>query len=430
MSISMYTALIEFISIFLGLSYTLNIQFDLRKIFFMIVGIVLPTIFVYIWIAHWLSILTLFSTTAVLFYRFSNNYRALLDLCILFIGGMLADHLTQLVNNDLFHLENIISFFSHSLLFLLIFVIFVYCYKKSIEKIVSHLDIPLYMQVLLFIIISTTIFVLYLNIFFQSNQDEMELVKINLTTQLSYFLLMILLFSLLLYSVQKENQIKQRIIEIEQFTAYMETLEKVNRDMQKFRHDYRNILYTMKGYLDDNNLDDLKEYFRQHILQTEAHTLFKTRVLGNLDHLQLVSLKGLLATKALQADEQGIKISLEIPEVIDNIDMNVIDLTRIMGILIDNAIEANETAFQGEINIAFFKTKLDSTIIIIRNTLQDDSIDLVNIFKDSFSTKGKCRGTGLANIKNILGRYPQVLMHTRIEQNWFIQEIEIQSRGN
>ncbi|OZI10699.1 hypothetical protein CEW92_15420 [Bacillaceae bacterium SAS-127] len=423
-----YSALIEFIAIFVGLTYTLNIQLDRRKIFFMIVGIVLPTICVYIWIAYWLGILTLFSTTTILFYRFSNNYRVLLDLCILFIGAMLADHLAQLVNIDLFHLENVVYTFSHSLFFLLIFTVFVYGYKKSIEKIMAHLDIPLFVQILIFIIVSTTIFVFYLNIFIPSNQDEMELVKINLVIQLGYSLLMILLFSLLLYNVKKENQIKQRIIEMEQFTAYMEALEQVNRDMQKFRHDYRNILLTMKGYLDEDNLDDLKEYFRHHILQTEAHTLFKTRVLGNLDHLQLVGLKGLLATKALQADEQGIKISIEIPEVIDNIDMNIIDLTRIMGILLDNAIEANETTYQGEINIAFFKTKSDSTVIIIRNTLQDDSIDLVNIFKDSFSTKGKDRGTGLANIKNILGRYPQVLMNTRIEQNWFIQEIEIQDR--
>lgn len=423
-----FSSVVEFCVIFFALVYTLRIHINRRNILFFIVFVVVPTIGTYSLVTSWLGIIILFFTTSLFFYKVSRNFRALLDVCVVFLSGMLADLLSEFIERS-FIADNMNTYL-HYVFFSIFYVLCIYVYKNIIiDKVVARIDIPLFIQISIFLIVSATILVFYLNIFVPHNRNEIELVKINLAIQLSYFLLMLLLFGLLLYGIKKENRLKQHTIEMEQFSMYVEGLEQINRDMQKFRHDYANILLTMQGYLDENNLEGLKEYFQQHILKVESNTLFKNKVLANLDNLKITGLKGLIATKALQANEQGIDVSIEIPDKIDNIHMNIIDLTRLIGILIDNAVEANQSVDHKITNIAFFKTNTDSLIIVIRNTMEEKIINVTDIYKESFSTKGKGRGFGLANVKQIVERYPQVTMNTRIEDNWFIQEIEIQNWG-
>lgn len=75
--------------------------------------------------------------------------------------------------------------------------------------------------------------------------------------------------------------------------------------------------------------------------------------------------------------------------------MNLIDLSRILGVFLDNAIEANsQVDKRKEINIALFKSMSDSVIIIIENSYNADSVNIEQIFKEGFSTKGDNRGKG------------------------------------
>lgn len=416
---------IELIAIIFALTYTLNIQLDKHKIGFILFVIALPTTCLYIWVSFWLGIITLLLTTIILFYLFSKNIRVWLDVVILFIGGFLTTHLTQLIHHYFSREESLINTFIYALLFLLLFAIYVYAYKVLIHKFGAKLTIPKLGQLFIFMIASMTIIVFYLNIFLTTYRDNRTLVNMNLYIQLVYFLIMIILFSMLLYSVKKENQVKRKALELEQFSMYMTALEQVNRDMQKFRHDYANILLTMRGYLEHDDLANLKVYFQQHILKTEQQTLFKHQVLGHLDNLELIELKGLLATKVLQADELGIQIHVEIPETIQTINMNIIDLTRILGILMDNAIEANQPLENRKIHLALLKTNTESIIIIVQNLFEHHHMNINQLFSEHYSTKGKERGIGLAVTKKIVKNYPNVVMNTRIENGWFVQELEI-----
>lgn len=314
----------------------------------------------------------------------------------------------------------------HSLLFVIFFVIFVYLYKKAIGKARNYIKLPIIAQFLIILIASITVLVLYLNIFIPTDRDEILLAKINLAIQLGYFLLMITLFSFLLHSVKKENELKRKALEQEQFSQYMQALEQVNQDMRKFRHDYANILLSMRGFIEEENLNGLKDFFKLHILKAEEQTLFKNQVLSNLDNLKIIELKGLLATKVLLANQFGIKINVEIPEPIQTIHMDIIDLTRIIGILMDNAIEASQVLENGQINLAIMDTEKESVLIIIENQTNNTSMNIKQLFDENYSTKGKNRGIGLTTVRKVLKTYPNITMNTRIEDGWFVQEMEIQ----
>ena len=108
----------------------------------------------------------------------------------------------------------------------------------------------------------------------------------------------------------------------------------------------------------------------------------------------------------------------------------MIDIARILGIFLDNAIEANNRVnSHREINIAFFKSVSNSTIIIIENTLEDDEVMIEKIFTEGFSTKGKKHGKGLSTVKNIINNYQNVTLNTSLNNGLFTQVIEIRENG-
>ncbi|WP_153733310.1 sensor histidine kinase [Sporosarcina obsidiansis] len=419
----LFYALIEFLAIFSALFYTLNIRLSMRKIFYLVLGVVLPTLVAFFGLTNWVGILTLFISTTIVFYIFSKSIRVILDLCVIFIGGIIADHLAQLIRSYVYTGYGIHMIIGAGF-FLLFFFTYIYFYKKFVFKQWKNVKLSAYIVFLFFIIVSSTVVVFYLNIFTISNLNAMSLVRVNLAIQLGYFLLISVLFILIFYRLKRQDENKRREIELEQFITYTEALEQVNRDMQNFRHDYANILQTIQGYLDTNNVQDLKDYFRQHISTSGEHTLFRHRVLSRLNNLQLVGIKGLLATKSLQADELGIHVTIDIPKVIDKIQMDIIDLTRVIGILLDNAIEANQSVELGKIFISCYKQD-DSVVIQIKNTFQDGTVQLEDLRKETFSTKGTHRGIGLANVRKIMHQYDNALMKTEIQDDWFTQEIEV-----
>ena len=104
--------------------------------------------------------------------------------------------------------------------------------------------------------------------------------------------------------------------------------------------------------------------------------------------------------------------------------MDIIDLSRILGIILDNAIEASLESDDKRVNIAFIN-KNSSVIIVLINTFKGDIPLLSKLFKEGFSTKGENRGFGLSNLKDIIGKYMNISLDTYIENNEFYQEITI-----
>ncbi|MFE3573999.1 GHKL domain-containing protein [Lysinibacillus sp. NPDC059133] len=260
---------------------------------------------------------------------------------------------------------------------------------------------------------------------FLGGQDNKTLTTVNFFIQITYILLIILTVSLLVTNLNKMQTIQQKEVVQQQFFEYLHALEQVNADMQKFRHDYINILMSLQNYIEDKDLQGLRQYFYSDIMQMEQQTLFQSKIIGTLGNLQIVELKGLLSSKLLLANRLQQKITIEIPQTIASVHMSLIDLTRVLGILIDNAIEASVAIADSVVHIAILPSHEQSVVIVIDNPLQDANFSISTIFDYQSSSKGDKRGIGLANVKGILQNYPNVTLNTRIEKQHFIQELQI-----
>ena len=60
-----------------------------------------------------------------------------------------------------------------------------------------------------------------------------------------------------------------------------------------------------------------------------------------------------------------------------------------------------------------------------KEKISKDILNIDMLSKKGYSTKGTNRGLGLHNARNILHKYNNVICNTRIEKNYFIQEIQI-----
>ncbi|NLY79385.1 MAG: GHKL domain-containing protein [Lysinibacillus sp.] len=280
-------------------------------------------------------------------------------------------------------------------------------------------------KLLITFLICITVIVLYLNIFIPTSYSEIQLTKINLVMQVSYLTIISITLILLVKNMEKENKLKNEKMQQDLFSQYMSSLEAINLDMQKFRHDYINILMTMERYIENEDLKGLKTYFHEKITKTEQVTLHKNTLIKDLGNLDIIELKGLLLTKLLLAVEKKLHIQVEIPEKINEIPIDIIDLSRVLGILIDNAIEASINSKEQLLNIAIIKLANQSTLIIVENSFNDVAFDINQLYQEKYSTKNGNRGYGLKNVSDILSKYSNVLLHTSIENHLFIQEIEI-----
>ncbi|MGE7920347.1 sensor histidine kinase [Viridibacillus sp. NPDC093762] len=422
-----FTLIIEFVLIFWAVTYAIQVKISIKSTLTYIVLIIFPTTLIYESIGQWQGIIYLIISSFIYFFWLSKDFLIFIHICFVLIIGILTDNLTQYVVVAI-HFEFIPDIQLHYCVFFVLFIISILMYRILTRKIYILIGKLKTAYILILCIALVTMCTFYINIYLTNYFSKDSLLKFNIITQIIYFTIMILVLYITIINIRKETHFQKIEVENAQFTNYMYSLELINNDMQKFQHDYTNILVTMQGYIEINDFEGLKKYFNKHIFTAEEETLKRNKRIANLSKLQITGIKGLIITKSLQAEKEGISVQVEISDEIDEISMNVIDLTRILGIFLDNAIEANnqnDIQEEKEINIAFFNSISGSTIIVIENTFNNDSLMIDQIFTNGFSEKGKNRGKGLNNVINIIKSYPNVTLNTNINKRLFTQIIEI-----
>nr|WP_238480438.1 GHKL domain-containing protein [Clostridium chrysemydis] len=104
--------------------------------------------------------------------------------------------------------------------------------------------------------------------------------------------------------------------------------------------------------------------------------------------------------------------------------MQTLELCRIIGILLDNAIEAAELSNDKIINVALVSNN-NVKVIIVKNSYNGEKPNINLIFKEGYSTKNNNSGLGLKILKDIANKQRNIILDTRIDENYFTQIINI-----
>ncbi|SUK12517.1 accessory gene regulator protein C [Staphylococcus agnetis] len=278
-----------------------------------------------------------------------------------------------------------------------------------------------YLISLMICLLTFFIFLFYFLPYQVETMAEYRIIGLFYFTFVAIFIAILLLVTI---TTSREINYRRSQQEIEDYYNYTLRVEQVNNRMRKFRHDYINILSSMSEYLREDDLEGLKAYYNKHISPLKDHFEANTLKLNGVENLKVKEIKGVITTKILQAQERQIEISVEVADEINEINMEMIDLSRILGIIMDNAIEASMNLESPMIQIAFIKTE-QSVLIIIMNKAPDNLPKLHTLYQEGFSTKGKNRGLGLSTLKEITDSKDNVFLETTIENHYFIQKLEI-----
>ncbi|PIH05858.1 sensor histidine kinase [Clostridium combesii] len=242
-------------------------------------------------------------------------------------------------------------------------------------------------------------------------------------------LISIIFTSIIVYyydkSVEYRVKLRREIEEKNEIEEYSHIIEDMYSETRRFKHDYINMLSPLKEYIDNEDIEGLSEFFYNNVIDMDKNIKWSNSNIDKLKYIKVSGLKAILSTKLIKASSMNIDINVHIVEDIDYIHMNIMDLCRIIGILMDNAIEASGECEAPKICIVV-ANKNDYVVIALHNNFFGDKPLIHKIYKEGFSTKGRGRGVGLYTVKNIIDiKYENVFLNTSIEGNVFIQEIWI-----
>lgn len=240
------------------------------------------------------------------------------------------------------------------------------------------------------------------------------------------FLLLFIITVFLMYSVYKaaikEQTDKHRMAQFENLRVYTERVESSYVAMRKFKHDYINILSTMSEFMNENDMEGLKEYYEKSILPISHSFTVSDTKMGLLSYIKDTALKSLLSSKFVYMIETGIKLEIELQETIGQLPIDCLDLCRVIGIFLDNAMEAAKETEKKEVRFCMFY-RGDDLYLVIQNTALPLPYAIANLRSHEFSTKGEDRGIGLFNVDMVLKNYRNVLWNTNYEEPYFTQEL-------
>ncbi|MBM6872144.1 GHKL domain-containing protein [Lactobacillus crispatus] len=226
-----------------------------------------------------------------------------------------------------------------------------------------------------------------------------------------------------LLNKQKQKEILDNQHQLEEYASY---LEKSEDDLRAFRHDYKNILNSLKVSAQEGNVQEVIQKLDKYTetnLNSKALLKYK-----DVNHIYVKSIKSIIISKLTELYNLNIPYNFECRSNIHNLPdhVNELDLVRIIGITFDNAIEESKALVaekhdirSAEVQIMVYSDGPDEFEFEIRNKIQNKKISTSQIQQRGFTTKKDHKGLGLANIKEIESKYPDMSISYTIQDGWF-----------
>jgi two-component system sensor histidine kinase AgrC len=244
---------------------------------------------------------------------------------------------------------------------------------------------------------------------------------------LSTILILLIYFFISMYSLSRTNKLEITTEKLEEEKLYNKTITILYDNIRGFKHDFNNIVQAIGGYISTENIEGLKDYYSD--LMVDCQKVNNLAIL-NPELINNPAVYSLLTSKYHKAEELGIKMNFEIFLDLKTLNIKIYDLTRILGILLDNSIEAASKCDEKEINITIRKdNKANRQLFIIENTYLNKDVNTDRIFEKGYTSKTekdkKNHGLGLWEVRQILKKNNNLNLYTTKDTKLFKQQLEI-----
>lgn len=338
-----------------------------------------------------------------------------------FVSTLILNPIIKLlhINTNLLKVIPLYRIFYLCILYtILSIIILFYHFKNShidmIETLNTHYKNIVYFN--LFLGIFTLIIQLIIAVFYTNVLP----IYITFLSSISLFLYFLISF----YSLYHIIKLQKTTKDLENAETYNKTLSVLYDNVKAFKHDFENMVNMIGGYVKNNDIDGLREYYSG---LEKDYAKIKNLSALNPTLINNSGIYNLLIKKYSKANSIGVKMDLEYFFDFERLHMPIYQFSRMLGILIDNAIEAAEASEEKHVLIRFRDSSFHHTqIIIIENSYcSKEKIDTKNIFKKGITGKDGHMGMGLWEVHEILMKNNNVNLITSTDENIFKQQIEI-----
>lgn len=250
--------------------------------------------------------------------------------------------------------------------------------------------------------------------------------KWNFNIEFIITMIILLCFCIIgIFMIKQKSDIQKTKSMYQQLVEYSNITNNVLEEYRMVTHEHNNQLLIIRSML-ENKDEDINDYVDNLLEKRDG---IKYKWIGELNHLPLSGLKGLINYKVLEMESlklnKVISISNEVSKLkLVKLSMSEKDnLYSIIGVFLDNAIQAAKESNEKEINIEIYKEKKEM-VIIIANTYSG-KIEMDKLDNYGYTTKGKNHGIGLHIVKNILNNETIFNSKTYLLDNYFVQEMRI-----
>ncbi len=176
-------------------------------------------------------------------------------------------------------------------------------------------------------------------------------------------------------------------------------LEALNGTLRKQRHDFRNHLQVVFSLLEMREYDDAAQY-----IESVYRDIQKT---GSSLRTAIPAVNALIAAKRADCEARGIRLNPDIRAAWQDMPVSGWELCRVLGNLIDNAVDALTEGKTPEpaVDVAIAETPEAYTFVIANNGPPIPPENLEAIFREGFTTKSDDHGSGLGIVREVLEAY-------------------------
>ena len=227
-------------------------------------------------------------------------------------------------------------------------------------------------------------------------------------------IVLIIFASILLFALFKNYKANKESDEKENLLEFISKYEKIIDENRINKHEMLNNLIILRSFKNKNS----KEYNKVLDDLIVTYDNNSDACVKNISKLP-TGLKGILYYKVNDMRKKGINLNINISKRVSSpleklpADEYVI-LSKILGIVMDNALEASLKSEQKIIMIEVFEEN-GNVIITIENTYAN-KVNIDDLKKKNYSTKGKGRGLGLYIANILLKKSKHITMEQKAEK--------------
>ena len=222
--------------------------------------------------------------------------------------------------------------------------------------------------------------------------------------------------------IEKEIELEQKKFEQKHLQTYTDEIVALYNEIRGFRHDYTGMLVSLRMAIESKDLQEIDRVYSEVLVKANQKLRSDKYTYFDLNNIEDSALRSLIAQSIVNARTNDVEYTLEVKDIITPLSMELLDLVRVMSVLLNNAVEGAVESYQKQLEVAIIKLDLE-TLVVIQNSCKKRNVKSEDLFELGFSTKGRHRGLGLNNVKEILGKYDNVILETEIDNDVFKQVI-------